>query len=357
MNVHLTLSILIPVYKGSGTLTTALGSILHQSDTPDEVIIGDDTSSKDVIEIKKIKQIIEQFKKKAPFPVLYLHNNKNLGCQKNFQNLTDLATKDIVLYLAHDDIFSSNAIKIVKDVFQKNPKVGFMTRPYFWFYDDIKKPIRYVPPPDDEKHTIIPSVDDLLKRDNDVSQKAVSEIFGSIGQISGLVLRRKWITEPFHEDIFPGHMYPIADMWKKHQGIFIKDYILAVGTATSQSRTISGIYEDSPTEQWMRMFRYNFNGKKYSQILKLCTKHIATNYLGLIQIKNFSTTANVFDEIVILLKYRTINIFSFSFWFYSMLSLVIPKTILLRCTDWYKNTIMSKSIPQIEFDYSYEKSN
>ena len=346
----MTISLLIPIYKGSQTLEATLQSVLDQSLFPDEVIIGDDTSPSDKQEVQTIKKIVKRFQKKTSYPVLFIKNKINLGCQGNFQKLTDSATKDIVFYLAHDDILSTDAIAIVKNVFQKNPTVGFLTRPYFWFYDDINKPIRHVPPPSLEAHTIIPSVTELIKKNNDREmQKAIHAIFGSIGQISGLGLRREWIKELFHKDIFPGHMYPIADMWKSHRGIFIKEYILALGTATSQSRTLSGIYDDSPTEQWMRMFRYTFEKRTYRKILYECTKHIATNYLGLIQIKNFSSLRNVFKEIMILLKYRFENILEINFWLYVALSLLIPRKILSFGTDWYKNTILSRTIPCIAF--------
>ena len=347
----MTISLLIPIYKGSQTLEAAFNSVLDQTTPPDEVIIGDDTPLSDKREVQTIKKIVERFQKKASNPVLFIKNKINLGCQGNFQKLTDSATKDVVFYLAHDDILSTDAIAIVKNVFQKNPSIGFLTRPYFWFYDDFNKPIRHVPPPNLETHTIIPSATELSKTNNDVQiQKAVHTIFGSIGQISGLALRRKWIKEPFHEDIFPGHMYPIADMWKVHSGICIKEYIVALGTATSQSRTLSGIYDDSPTAQWMRMFRYNFKDRKYHKILDACTMHIATNYLGLIQIKNFSSLGNVFKEIVILLKYRFKNILEINFWFYAILSIFIPRKILTFITDWYKNTILSQTIPCIPFE-------
>ncbi|KKQ38584.1 MAG: Glycosyl transferase family 2 [Candidatus Roizmanbacteria bacterium GW2011_GWA2_37_7] len=353
----MTISVLIPVYKGSQILEAALESVLNQTEKPDEVIIGNDTPADNTQENKKIAALIDAFEKKAKFPVTSITNKHNLGCQKNFQKITDTASKDIVLYLAHDDILSINAVSIVKNVFQNNPKVGFATRPYFWFFDDVQKPIRHVPPPNINQHTLIPSANQLIKPTHTFNitntiqdiDSAVHAIFGSIGQISGLALRRKWIQKPFHIDIFPGHIYPIADIWKQHQGIFIKNYIVAIGTATSQSRTVTGMYDDSPTEQWIRMFRHHFQDKRYQQILKSCTKHIATNYIGLIQIKNYSSMSHVFREICTLMKFRKRNIFELQFWMYSLLAIVIPKKFLRFLTDWYKQNILSITVPEIRF--------
>lgn len=346
----MTVSLLIPVYKGSRTLEAALQSVLDQSIFPDEVIIGDDTPPSDKREVQKIKKIVERFQRKTSYPVIFIKNKVNLGCQKNFQKLTNTATKDIVLYLAQDDIFSINAISIIKDAFQNNPDCGFLTRPYFWFYDDIKKPIRYVSPPNNKLHTIIPSVNELIKSNGNAQiDNAVSTIFGSIGQISGLAIKRKLIKTSFHKDIFPGHMYPIANIWKNHQGICIKDYIVAIGTETSQSRIMTGIYDDSPTEQWIRMFQANFGDSKYKKIFLSCIKHITTNYIGLIQIKNFSTISHIMKEIHLLFHYRPMNIISIRFWFFVLISIFIPAKVLKNITDWYKQNILSKTVPHIPF--------
>lgn len=340
------ISVLVPVYKGSHVLQNALYSLGRQSNKNFEIVIGDDNKPEDTKEIDRTIQVVEDFHNKelileSGITIRYLKNKINLGCHKNFENLVKHAKNDVVLFLAQDDVFSSDAIQKVFDAFEKFPQAAFMTRPYFWFEHDITKPIRHVPPLNPKKNVLM-----YLKD----GERTVKGVFGSVGQISGLALRKNLIRVPYHTDIFPGHIYPIADMLKDHPGIFLKDYILAVGTLDSQSRHISSIYDDSPTEQWMRMFRSIYGDKKYKTFLELCTKHIATNFEGLVQIKNYGKPRKAEKEIQVLLKYRWQNIFAPKFWLYSILTVLVPRTWLIALTDYYKRTVLSKKIPHIPFE-------
>ena len=62
---------------------------------------------------------------------------------------------------------------------------------------DIRKPIRYVPPLNPNKNEIISIYD---------GERSIKAIFGSVGQISGLAIRKSTIRIPYHTDIFPGHI-------------------------------------------------------------------------------------------------------------------------------------------------------
>lgn len=340
------ISILVPVYKGSHVLGKALESLGNQTNKHFEIIVGDDNKPEDTKESDKTLAVIENFHeqeliKDSKITIRYIKNKENLGCHKNFENLVKQAKNDIVLFLAQDDIFSKDAVQKVMDAFEEFPDAAFLTRPYFWFETDVHKPIRYVPPLNPKKNVLMKLKD---------GEKTVKGVFGSVGQISGLALRKNLIRIPYHTDIFPGHIYPIADLLKDYPGVFLKDYILAVGTMDSQSRHISSIYDSSPTEQWMRMLQTIYGEKKYTKFFELCTKHIATNYEGLVQIKNFGKPGKVEKEILILLKYRWQNIFAPRFWFYSILSVFMPRKLLIKITDYYKRTFLSQRIPQIPFE-------
>lgn len=341
------ISILVPVYKGSHVLPKALNSLAAQTNKNFEILIGDDNKEEDILESDKTLKVIEKFhafllENDIKIHIRYIKNKTNLGCHKNFENLVKEAKTKIVLFLAQDDIFSIDAVEKVTDAFNEFPGAAFLTRPYFWFEEDVHKPIRHVPPLNAKKNVLMKLKD---------GERTVKGVFGSVGQISGLAIRKDLIRIPYHTDIFPGHIYPLADLLKDYPAIFLKDYILAVGTFDSQSRHISAIYDDSPTEQWMRMFNTIYADKKYKKILTLCTKHMATNYEGLIQIKNFGKPGKAEKEIFILLKYRWQNIFAPRFWIYSLITLLVPRTILIKMTDYYKRTFLSKRIPNIPFNY------
>ncbi len=334
------LTVLVPVYKGSTILSTTLDSLVKQKDKEFIVIVGDDNKPSDKKEIEKTKEIVKKYEKKLS--ISYVKTPKNLGCQLHFQFLVDRTKTELLTFLAQDDIFSFDAISKIKKVFNDRSDVGVLTRPYFWFFDDIKEPIRHVPPVNPDKDEIMSLKD---------GKKIVTAVFGSVGQISGLGFRRKWLTEKFHEDIFPGHIYPFADILKRHKVAMLKDYILAVGTKESQSRKISSVYAESPTLQWLSMFNYVFKDKKYNKIHELCYEHILKNYEGLIQLKNYAPDGILENEIKIMIQKRWQNIFNLRFWLYAAISLIFPRMILRKMTDWYKENIISRSIPKINFKY------
>ena len=332
------LTVLVPVYKGSVVLPMTLDSLVKQTDQDFMVFIGDDNNPDNKKEITKTREIVNQYSKKLS--LIYIKTPKNLGCQLHFQFLVDRTKTELVTFLAQDDIFSNDAVSSIIKAFDKHPKIGALTRPYFWFFDHIKHPIRHVPP-------INPNKDEILSLKD--GKKIVTAVFGSVGQISGLAFRRKLIKAKFNKDIFPGHIYPFADIMKRCPVIMLKNYIIAVGTKQSQSRKISSVYSESPTDQWLRMFDYGFKENKYKKIRKLGYEHILKNYEGLVQLKNYAPDGILEEEIKITIQRRWQNIFSPKFWFYAAISLLTPRNILRKITDWYKNTILSKNIPEISF--------
>ncbi len=334
-NMKQYISVLVSVYKGSHVLKHALDSIYNQTYKNFEVLVVDDNHPSDKDEIKKTYAVVKKFKK-----LRYIKNKKNLGCDKTFQVLLRNAKYDLVTFLAHDDIFSKDALEEIIKAFNEYPQAAFITRPYFWFEDDLKKPIRHVPPLNTKRNEVM-----WLQE----GAKTVKGVYGSVGQISGLALRKNLVRIPFHTDVFPGHVYPFADLLKDYPAVFLKKYTVAVGTFDSQSRHDSTLYNDSPTEQWIRMFQKIYKEKKYEKFRKLCIKHFATNYEGLVQIKNFGAPGLVEKEMLILLKYRWKNIFAPRFWFYSIICVVTPKFILRKITDWFKRNMLSKTIPKISF--------
>ncbi len=334
---QLSFSICIPLYKGSHLLKRLLKNILNQSFTHYEIIITDDNKPAWKEEIQKTKSIIASFKNKK---IRYVNNEKNLGCQQNIKKLASLAKNDILFYIAQDDLLSYNALQKTHDAFFLDKDVGAVTRPYFWFEKDYRKPVRAVFPPDQNQDTVI-----SLSQ----GKKAVTAIFGSVGQVSGLAYRKKYIDTPFHEDIFPGHIYPFAGIAKKHKIVFLKDFTVAVSIPESQTRHLSSIYDTSPTESWIKMFKTVFKEKKYRNILALCIEHIATHYEGLVQIKNYGKISSLYKEIAILARYHWKSLLNPRFWFYVFLTVFTPKKFLIALTDYYKRKILAKILSPIDF--------
>lgn len=339
MKASLRLSILVPVYKGSKYLKMAINSALHQNFNFYELLILDDNNPRDITEIEKTREIALSFNDKR---IKYYKNVRNLGSQGNIKKLASLAKGDILFYLCQDDILAKDALRKTHDAFLSDANIGVVTRPYFWFEKNIRKPVRVITPPDLNKNKILTIYE---------GEKTIKTIFDSVGQLSGLAFKKKLIQVPFHLDVFPGHIYPFAGILKKYKCIYLKDYTVAVRIESSQSRNISEIYNISPTASWVKMFNTVYREKKFDQIRRWGIKHIATHYVGLIQIKNFGPNGTVQKEIVTLLRYRWQNILSLKFWFYSIVAVLTPRKILRILSDNYKRYVLSRIIQKIKFEY------
>jgi hypothetical protein len=205
----------------------------------------------------------------------------------------------------------------------------------------MKKPVRAVLPYDENNDSIISIFD---------GKKEFMKIFESVGQLSGLAYKRNLIDIPFNEECFPAHIYPFAGILRNYKCVFLKDYTVAIGIMDSQTRSISAIYELSPTLSWLRMYRSVFSENKFSQQRKWGEEHILTNFIGLVQLKNYARKGLLRREIKILLKERPINILRPAFWIFSLGTLIIPRSILIPLVDWWKVRVVAKSLKKINFE-------
>lgn len=102
-------------YNGEKYIQQQLDSFLQQTVLPDELIVCDDCSNDNTLDI------IEDFKKKASFDVKVLKNEKNSGYIKNFAKVI-LATKgDYVFLCDQDDVWFPNKIEMVIKAFKEQP--------------------------------------------------------------------------------------------------------------------------------------------------------------------------------------------------------------------------------------------
>lgn len=329
-------SICIPTYKGVDLIGDALESIFSQKFQDYEIIVGNDSPE----DHQKMKKKLDSYK---DLRIRFFANQKNLGCPLNLRKLANEAQNEILFFLAQDDVLLGEALQKTHDAFFLDKDVGAVTRPYYQFYDDVKKPVRVITPYDKNKDSVISVFD---------GEREVRKIFESLGQVSGLAYRKKWIETDFHEEIFPTHIYPFASVARKHKIVFLKDYTVAVRIPSSQCRFKSSIYDISPVKSWVKMLETVYAGPKYETVRKQAVKFITTtNFVGLIQIKNYSSFKNLLREIFLLVRYRWQNIFNPKFWFFVLGCLITPPFVLILLVDWYKNNIASIFYKNIKFKY------
>ncbi len=326
-------SVCIPTYNGAKWIKKTLQSILNQSYKNMEIIVVDDASTDKTVEI------IKSFKDKR---IKVFKNAKNLGYPLNMEECRKRADGDILFPMGQDDILCKDAILKVYNAFKISDDIGAVTRPFFWFEKNLKKPLRVKWPLDPDKDVVVRIMDDF---------KTVRHVFNSLDQVSALAYRRKYMDLPFHKDIFPCHVYPFASIFKKHPIVHLKDYILAVRIESSQTRSLSNIYDKSPMKSWREMFESVLKEKKFEEVKKFMIKDfVGLNSLGLFQIRSYGRYRYFIREVYYLLTYRPENVFRRNFWIILFMCLFLPSLWLRRLVDWYKKEIYSKQFEFIKFD-------
>ena len=121
-NANLTCSIAMATYNGSSYIEKQLLSLIRQTHPADEVIICDDCSSDNTVDI--INRLIKTYRL-TNWKVY--QNKKNLGFIENFRQCLQKCTSDIIFLCDQDDIWYEDKIDIMLDIFQKNPNIQSLT--------------------------------------------------------------------------------------------------------------------------------------------------------------------------------------------------------------------------------------
>lgn len=98
-------SVALATYNGGRFLAEQLQSIAVQSVAPAELVISDDGSADDTLEIT------ERFAASAPFPVRIHRNPRNLGFIGNFRTAASLCKGDLIAFCDQDDWWHRNRLE------------------------------------------------------------------------------------------------------------------------------------------------------------------------------------------------------------------------------------------------------
>jgi len=109
-------SIAMATYNGAKFLSEQLESFIVQKRQPDELVITDDCSTDNTLEI------INEFAKNAPFQVICSRNKKNLGYAGNFNEALKRTTGDLVFLSDQDDVWFPEKISIMLKFASDNPQ-------------------------------------------------------------------------------------------------------------------------------------------------------------------------------------------------------------------------------------------
>lgn len=335
----LKISVVIPTYNMAHVIGDTIKSVLSQTYKNFEVIVQDNDS------LDNTAAVARSF---SDSRIKYFKNSANLGYAKNLIAGWRNCTGDILYFLGADDILSKNALKETSAAFMEDENIGAVTRPYFWFQgliDQIGTPIRVTPTLHENEVIDIHNI-----------PRAVYVMHNEIlGQLSGLAFRMKYLQESFftEENNWIAHGYPFLHVFKKHPVVFLKNYQVAVRIGENLVRQKGNtLYHISPTRRWIEMLDEILYEDEFKELKTYFIKKIiASNYVGLVQIKAYAGIYFLLREIGYLLKYRMLNILNVKFWFFSLGSIAVPSFLLGKMADYYKNRINSRILKGIHFEY------
>ncbi len=110
------ISIALATYNGARYLQDQLESFLAQTRLPDEVVVNDDGSTDETLDL------VRRFSDRAPFPVVWSLNARRLGFARNFSLALRKSTGDLVFLSDQDDVWFPEKIERLAAVADADPE-------------------------------------------------------------------------------------------------------------------------------------------------------------------------------------------------------------------------------------------
>lgn len=111
------ISVALCTYNGAEFIKEQLFSIINQTRKVDEIIVCDDGSTDDTI------NIVSRIAESSIVPIYVYINEINLGCLKNFEKAIKLCAGDIVFLSDQDDIWKKNKVEVYECYLKQNPGI------------------------------------------------------------------------------------------------------------------------------------------------------------------------------------------------------------------------------------------
>lgn len=247
-----TVTVCLPVYNGAAFLDDAIRSILQQSFQDFELLIADDQSSDDSL------QIIEKFAKDDP-RIRYRSNTQRVGLFKNYNSCIRRAKGEYIKLFAQDDLLEPDALAEQVKVLRTNPSVALVCCDKT-FINELGKP--FLPDDADQLARLEEKVPkDLVVSGVDVIAASFFPVVNLIGEPSTVMFRRTAVGEGFDETFY--HVGDL-DYWFH---ILLRGEYYRIGKKLCQFRRHSG----SATSRNVKSLLYAIDtmklGKKFVNVL------------------------------------------------------------------------------------------
>jgi glycosyltransferase involved in cell wall biosynthesis len=114
------ISIAMCTYNGSRHVLEQMESFAAQSLLPRELVVCDDVSKDETVEI------VREFAGRAPFEVRLVVNETNLGYAQNFAKAVGLASGELILCSDQDDVWHPEKLRKFAEAFRRSPEPGLI---------------------------------------------------------------------------------------------------------------------------------------------------------------------------------------------------------------------------------------
>lgn len=283
-------SIVIATYNMAHLIRETLWSCCTQKYPNIEIIVYDDCST------DRTSEVEFEF-----YGAKYIRGVENRGVGRAFNAGMQAATGDFIVTMCADDLFTDNFV-IFDYVgnFLKFPGCGVIGRYYYQFIDGdpLKKPCR-------------------AWRTNEIVVQANNP--------SGLAFRRTAL-----------HGNGMSNKMFIESSKLVKDITLDLwGHAMMKYDTVAVRVHDSTSntkDYWLKR-------RVSSPVMdwwSLECRSIARDYTSLIQIKSNFVMSAVLEEIWNFIRLRPINLIRPDFWFFSLVAILVPRSILRKIPSWYR---------------------
>lgn len=115
-----TVSVVMATYNGARFLPEQLDSLVRQTVLPFELVVGDDGSTDGTVDL------LERFRRVAPFPVTIIQNQPRLGYGQNYLNAASSARGSFIAFCDQDDVWREDKLAAALQALSARPGALFV---------------------------------------------------------------------------------------------------------------------------------------------------------------------------------------------------------------------------------------
>lgn len=186
------ISVALCSYNGSKFIADQLNSILNQTQMPDEIVICDDKSTDDTVQIAK--DILEKSNLEYKIEV----NESNLGVINNFEKAIVMCSGDIIFTSDQDDVWVETKVEEMVDVFKENNDLLLVFSDAYLTDEDVNE----------KKHRLWDAINPKIYRLNNCEDYKRMIIKGNIVTGATMAFRKELLIYAL-----PFNQYWIHDHW------------------------------------------------------------------------------------------------------------------------------------------------